>query len=138
MGQQANTKFKRDQKRVANLMPDNKPKYIRAYDNGGESIDRYTVVYTGRYKKDGYETQYVAMNESPFHPQGFGQHGSSRDTIDTNKWGFAPHYGRKNHLGTRIKFEDLPKDCKRLVLQDYADIWDLPLNLVMLGQKELQ
>ena len=32
-------------------MPGNIPRYIRCYDNQGKSFDRYTVVYTGRYRK---------------------------------------------------------------------------------------
>jgi hypothetical protein len=57
------------------------------------------------------------MSEHPFHPQGFGQHGEAGDPID------RPAYG---HIGKRIKFEDLPEDCKRLVLMDYYSIWKLP------------
>lgn len=84
---------------------------IRAYDNGGKTCDRYTVVYletafiqraTGRKAY-----QFVGMNDEPFHPQGIGQHGECEN-------------GR--HLGKRIKFADLPEDCKRLVLMDLADM----------------
>jgi hypothetical protein len=113
-------------KRQATLLPDGIPRWVRIYDNGGESIDRYTAVFTGRYRhKTAGQVQYVGMNAAPFHPQGFGQHGESPDPIDTNRWGFAPAMGRKNHLGTRIVFTDLPPDCQRLVLSDYRDLWDL-------------
>lgn len=80
---------------------------IRAYDDGGKTLDRYTVVYletafiqptTGRKV---YE--FVGMSEDPFHPQGFGQHGECET-------------GR--HLGKRIRFADLPPACQRLVLSD--------------------
>lgn len=116
------------QKRQANLMPNGVPKYVRCYDNGGESIDRYTVVFTGNYRhKTGGEFVYLAMNGSPFHPQGFGQHGSSQTQIDTvgNSWG-GPAIGR-NHpaLGKRIPFNELPSDCQKVVLSDYTDIWGL-------------
>lgn len=115
------------QKRIEKLMPNEVPKYIRCYDNGGESIDRYTVVFIGRYRhKFGGEGMYLAMNESPFHPQGFGQHGFFKDeSPDVNKWGFAPMVHKKCGLGTRIRFSDLPKDCQTLVLQDYKQMWDL-------------
>ena len=110
-------------KRLLSLLPQGTPKYIRCYDNG-RSFDRYTVVYTGRYRGKGW-FQYVAMSEAPFHPQGFGQHGEHPQQIDVNKWGFAPAIGRKNHLGTRIHFESLPTDCRKLVLSDYKAIWGL-------------
>lgn len=121
-----NTKSTRQQKRVAAILPEGHPKYTRAYDNGGESFDRYTVVFTGRYRhKTSRQCVYVAMSANPFHPQGFGQHGESDIAPDTNKWGFAPTYGRKCGLGTRIRFTDLPPDCQAFVLMDYVDLWDL-------------
>jgi hypothetical protein len=74
------------------------------YDNGGKTLDRYEVVYDA-YCGDGlYEG--VGMSEHPFHPQGFGQHGEVKP-------------GR--HLGKRIKFEDLPADCQKLVMSDLME-----------------
>lgn len=108
------------------LLPNGVPRWVRCYDNGGRSFDRYTVVFTGRYRqKTGGSYCYVAMSEHPFHPQGFGQHGESTTRIDVNKDGFAPAIGRFNHLGTRIRFQDLPPDCQQLVLQDYRCLWGL-------------
>ena len=118
-------------KRTQSLMPNGTPKYIRVYDNGGESADRYTVVFTGRYRKPmGTKGglawfQYIGMSADPFQPQGVGQHGESPIQIDVNRSGFAPAMGRKNHLGTRIPFSKLPHDCKRLVWSDYKEIWGL-------------
>lgn len=85
------------------------PKGVKAvYDDGGKSIDRYTVYYSDR-KAWGYDGgklwPCVAMNAVPFHPQGFGQHSSGM-------------LGR--HNGKRIPFEDLPEDCQKLVRQDLA------------------
>jgi hypothetical protein len=75
---------------------------IRVYDNGGKTVDRYTVVYMDAPERNGlYEA--VAMDAQPFHPQGFGQHTSA-----------SP--GR--HLGKRIGYEDLPDDCRKVVLRD--------------------
>jgi hypothetical protein len=116
------------------LLPDGVPKYVRVYDNGGETADRYSVVFTGRYEKgtpkDGKWFSYLAMSGSPFHPQGIGIHGSTQhqpaDTIDgEGGWKWPPAIGRKCHLGKRIRFEDLPEDCRRLTLSDYGEIWGL-------------
>lgn len=111
--------------RIERLMPGGIPKYIRAYDNGGESFDRYTVVYTGNYNNIGVKKRtynprqsylYVGMSEHPFAPSGFGQHGETDSIID------RPAYG---HLGKKITFNELPEDCKKLVVSDYKDLWEL-------------
>lgn len=121
-------------KRIANLLPSGEPKYVRCYDNGGASADRYTVVYTGRYRGNG-NFQYVGMSALPFHPQGVGMHGEHPQQIDVNKSGFAPAIGRKNHLGKRITFAELPPDCQKLVLADYRAIWNLQSPLDALIEK---
>jgi len=119
-------------RRWAQLMPGMVPKWTRCYDNGGRSCDRYTVVFSGRRAVEQGRGRvpnhypYLAMSARPYHPQGFGQHGSSPgQPCDVNKQGWAPAVGRKNHLGTRINFADLPDDCRRLVIGDYLEIWGL-------------
>lgn len=102
------------QSRENSLMPNNVPRYVRCYDNGGESFDRYTVVFTK--KTDRGHSQYVAMSSNPFHPQGFYQHEESFEFID------KPSY---RHLGKKISFEQLPADCQTAVIQDYKEIWKL-------------
>ena len=88
---------------------------IRIYDNGQDSnatLDRYTVVYTKPATSHGERLSYgyLGMNAAPFDPQGFGQHGESWDQpIDKPQW---------RHLGRKIKFEDLPADCQKAVLND--------------------
>ena len=77
------------------------------YDNGGETADRYTVYYSGRESinhSNGFRAC-VGMNESPFHPQGFGQHSEGQPG---------------KHNGKRITFQSLPADCQKLVKQDLA------------------
>jgi hypothetical protein len=107
------------------------PKYIRIYDNGGKTFDRYTAIYTGKYRNrigNEFEKgwfQHRAMSANPFHPQGVGISGESATQIDVNKWGFAPMVGKSNHLGKRINFSDLPMDCQQLVISDYKEIWGL-------------
>ena len=127
--------------RIQALLPNGLPRYVRCYDNGGKTFDRYTVVFSGHYRKsqksggmrDAF--QYVGMSEHPFHPQGFGQHGESERQIDVNKSGFAPAIGRSNHLGNRILFVELPADCQKFVLRDYREIWNLPEPLETLTKK---
>lgn len=114
------------EERKNRLLPDNKPRWVRCYDNENESLDRYTVVFTGRYThKTEKQHIYLSMDDSPFHPQGIGQHGESPYQIDALDGKWPPAIGRKNHLGKRIKFEDLPADCRKCVLQDYKYLWDL-------------
>lgn len=110
--------------RQSRLLPGGVPRYVRCYDNQGESADRYTVVFTGRIP--GYTrgwVPYLGMSASPFHPQGVGMHGEydkysnpGQTNIDTPKY---------SHLGKKITFKDLPADCQTLVLQDYKDYWGL-------------
>ena len=97
------------------LLPGGVPRYIRCFDNGGETFDRYTVWFTGRYRhKTLGSTVYVGMSEWPFHPQGFGQHGEINAGLPVRYSG-----------GRRIRFIDLPPDCQRLVLRDYINLWDI-------------
>ncbi len=110
------------EERKNRLIPNGVPRYIRCYDNGGSekengTVDRYTVVYTGNYRgKTKHWFDYVGMSGAPFHPQGIGMHGQSEfQPVD------RPSYG---HLGKKIKFSDLPKDCQTLVMQDYLYFWD--------------
>lgn len=114
-------------KRQEALLPNGIPRYVRCYDftNG---IDRYTAIFTKK-RVDG-EFISLGMSANPFHPQGFGQHGSHDVLIDLNKSGWPPSIGRKNHLGKRINFSDLPIDCRILVLQDYREFWALDFSIV--------
>jgi hypothetical protein len=71
-------------------------------------FDKYTVVYLD----DNLNTvNYLAMSENPFHPQGFCQHGD----MDINA---VAYKGRGGCFDKRIKFDELPEDCKKAVLQD--------------------
>lgn len=113
--------------RQERLIPRGIPRWIRCYDNGGETFDRYTVVYTGRYThKTARQHWGVGMSTHPFHPQGFGQHFEYPYQVDAPNGKWPPAIGRKCHLGRRITFQNLPTDCQKLVLQDYLCLWDLP------------
>jgi len=105
--------------RIERLMPNGVPRYIRCWDSGPKgSADRYTVIYTGRLEgtrqwcngAKAWTVYGVGMSANPFHPQGVGMHGE-----------FVPG----KHLGRRIKFQDLPPDCQKLVLHDYKILWSL-------------
>lgn len=110
---------KKQEARIKAFLPDGKPKFVRVYDNGGESSDRYTVVFTGRYgHKTANETWILGMSDAPYSPCGVSLH----STLPYNQRPDVPTYG---HLGKKIKFDDLPEDCQKCVLQDYMYLWDL-------------
>lgn len=81
---------------------------IRCYDNGGKTADRYTVVYMDQPEFLHNCFSSVGMSGKPFHPQGVGMH-----SIAAPGW----------HLGKRVKFEELPADCQKLVRQDLTPNW---------------
>ena len=114
------------------LMPNGIPRYVRCYDNGGETCDRYTVLFTGNYRNlkkfPSQQFMGICMTSNPSHPQGVGQHFEEPQQCDCfGVHGFQrpPAIGRKCHLGKRINFNDLPPDCQKVVLIDYRDIWNL-------------
>jgi len=117
--------LKQERKRKENLLPKGIPRWVRCYDSGGSTADRYTVVFTGRYKKNRGECIFLGMSEKPFHPQGFCQHGFSPQMLDTVKGGWPPSIGKKCCLGTRIPFTELPEDCQKVVINDYKELWDI-------------
>lgn len=78
------------------------------YDNGGCTIDRYTVFF--EYSKVSLaheEFPYVGMDEQPIHPQGFCQHGEAR---------------MGKHMGKRIRIEDLPEPCQIVVAMEILQL----------------
>jgi hypothetical protein len=101
--------------RIHKLIPNGVPRYVRCYDNGGETMDRYTIVYTGNYKNRVSVCEYLGCSEYPFH--GVGIHGESNTPID---------YPKYSHLGKRVDFKTLPPDVKKAVIQDYKENWELP------------
>jgi len=78
---------------------------IRAYDSGGETIDRYTVVYLDHCTRG--RCAFFGASDNPTHPQGFGQHGELSEG-DTGG----------EHLGQRVGFCSLPLVLRRFVLRD--------------------
>jgi glycine cleavage system aminomethyltransferase T len=76
---------------------------VRCYDNGGQTPDRYTVVYMDKPERTAGVYTAVGMNAEPFHPQGVGQHTSAMPG---------------QHLGRRVAFAELPADCQKVINQD--------------------
>ena len=68
---------------------------ITVYDNGGRSMDRYTVYFNN--------AECLSMSEDPFFPAGVCLHGAGK---------IGPHNGKE------IAFSELPEDCKKAVLQN--------------------
>ena len=106
--------------KVERLYNDLSPRYIRCYDNNGETYDRYTVIFTkkriggGKHKHGQFV--YVGISENPYHPLGFYQHGFSDCSID------HPSY---SHLGKKIQFLKLPDDCQKAIIQEYNELWKI-------------
>ena len=76
---------------------------IRCYDNGGQTVDRYTVVYMDFPERQRGFFLSLGMSEDPSHPQGFGQHSVAMLGA---------------HLGRRVPFETLPESCRRVIEAD--------------------
>jgi len=137
---------KKTANRVWSLMPKGIPRYIRVYDNCCLGSDeRYVVIYSGKYRSipnrqcctktgpTGF--LWIYMSENPFDSKGTFERSESKRQVDVNKAGFAPAIGRKNYLGTRIPFSELPKDCQKIVLHEYREIWNLPASIFTLVEK---
>lgn len=77
-------------------------KIVVIYDNGGETVDRYTVYYDeitrGTSLNEG-----LSMSSDPYHPLGVGCH--TNGMLGT-------------HNGKEIEFSDLPLKCQKLVNDD--------------------
>lgn len=83
---------------------------VIVYDNGGETFDRYTILFLKReYFAGGYYYNYVGSSTDPFHPQGFYQHGEmSASTVKDLRSG-------QHDIGKVIPFKSLPEAVQRAV-----------------------
>ena len=93
-------------KRVSDVVELDGVKYsCRVYDNGGETLDRYTICLARRKTtRGGSVYPFLACNSEPFH--GIGQHGESPNKIDGK------------HLGKRVEYATLPEEVKRFIKQN--------------------
>jgi len=93
-------------------MPKCKDIRIRIWDNGGKTLDRYSIAISGMMEKDGVPyTYFLGASEDPFHPQGFGMHCSEIPTYEMR--------GSWKHLGKRITFFELPPDVQRFLMDEF-------------------
>jgi hypothetical protein len=109
-------------------------KKVRAiFDNGGQTFDRYTVIFS-----DG---EMIGASEHPFSPAGFGQHtGNLIDNYQRNAWGGRgtdrptnkreinrwitvdiQNFKKSRNIGKLIKFEQLPEDVQKFVQQELTE-----------------
>lgn len=111
-------------------MPEGIPRYVRIYDNGGETFDRFTVVYSGRYRARGDDFFYrgMSLRPGPTHPQGYGMSGESPKLLDAQGSTWPPAIGRSCHLGKRIPFSDLPREHQLVVIRDYVALWRIDVK----------
>ena len=84
---------------------------IAVYDNGGETVDRYTFVplsakhYPPYWTRHGYMYTALACDETPTHPMGFSQFTECQ---------------RGRHLGKRIPLASLPPALRAHVVARLA------------------
>lgn len=77
---------------------------VAVYDNGGKTVDRYTVYYSRRLMQPvpGFYCG-RGMSHNPTHPQGVGMFISG---------------SRGRHNGKRIRWRKLPAECRNVVKDD--------------------
>jgi len=92
------------------------PRFLACYDNGGKTLDRYTVeftrLYPGQNEYDQHHVYYITMSANPGHAQGVFQHGLLP----------CEEYNRTKN-GAEIAFTDLPEEGRRAVLEEYSQYW---------------
>jgi len=78
------------------------PSRVRIYDNGGKTVDRYTLVVPS--VDEPRKLDMYGFNAAPYHPQGFGQYAGSYDQM-----------GSYSHLGKLVPLSALPEQAQRFV-----------------------
>ena len=77
-------------------------KIIAIYDNGEESIERYTVYFDSRFNTSGTLNDCLALSSNPNHPQGFSQFCGGQ-------------LGKHNEK--KVTFSQLPKNIQEHIKQ---------------------
>lgn len=77
-------------------------KILAIYDNGGETLDRYTVVTNEQWSLNSLAM--LGLSDNPTDPQGFSQWSGGT---------YAEGRGTRNtHLGKRVQFEHLSEELQ--------------------------
>jgi hypothetical protein len=102
-----------DKTRASIYREDGTPRHAACYEQKrNPAYDRFTVVFT-HANLMGYPAGvviYRSMSDHPCAPQGCGQ------------WGESPRHSFSPG-GSRISFSTLPEDCRKLIVQDYRELW---------------
>ena len=112
----------KSQDREDKLLPGGVPRYVRCYDEE-ESTDRYIVVFTGAFDREGGGNPHLTLSASPLSPGGTYKHGTSIGLLDAGSYA---------HLGKPVKFEELTEPCKGLIIAFYRKLWKLEVETVQL------
>jgi len=103
------------------------PSQVRIYDNGGKTIDRYTLVVPS-VNTPGMLDMY-GFNDNPYHPQGFGQYAGEYRQMSSY-----------SHLGKLVSLDSLPDDARRFVkdtlTEPLPDGYGISLSKVRGGAKK--
>ncbi|MFH2095909.1 MAG: hypothetical protein ABIJ16_09410 [Bacteroidota bacterium] len=82
---------------------------IDTWDDGGKTVDRYTITISGvQWIGDTEYTYFISSSSNPKHPQGFWQHGHE---VETKQYNRESH----GHLGKRISFFALPEEVQACI-----------------------
>jgi len=85
---------------------------IDTWDNGGKTIDRYTIAISGVQRLGKVEYTYlIGSSAEPTHPQGFWQ---LSHELETKQYNRESH----GHLGKRISFFSLPEDVQACIRRE--------------------
>ena len=92
-------------------------KTLRVYDNGGKTIDRYTVLIPNININTGViYLEMLGLSDNPNHPLGFNQF--------CGEW----KRGSTKNLGKRIQYFDLPGEVREAIKSRLLqDLWILRL-----------
>lgn len=112
----SNIKNSTNKRRFGSFFKDGMPTKVRCYTNDGETLDRYTIVFSGNYRRlTGGMFHSLGCSGCPGHPHGIGYFSEDKTQID------KPNYG---HLGVKIKFAELPSEVQKYVLSYYLNLWN--------------
>lgn len=97
-------------KRSAKRWLANAPEYVIAcYDNGGKTVDRYTILFGGSLWTPDYARLNAECYRNPRLTLCLGMSGSPTSPQGVSMWGEAL---RGPHLGKKVTWDSLPENIK--------------------------